>query len=99
MRRAALLRHLLLDLGDGVGDANLEDGLADFLRRRTGIAGEPVVHARRRVRILRAAAATTATATLPAARRARIARRLPLLRRLTGWRERHRLVDRPHVHA
>src|SRR5207244_2643265 len=98
MRRPALLRHLLFDLGDGVGDADLEDRLADFFRRRTGIAAESVVHSWRRVRILRAAAAAPAPA-LPASRRARIARRLPLLRRLTGRIERHRLVDRPHVHA
>ena len=57
----ALLRRLLLDLGHSVADADFGDVLADLFRSRTRIAGEPVVDARRCIRILRTST-TAATA-------------------------------------
>src|SRR5262245_43888418 len=118
--RAALFGHLLLDLGNGVVDADVGNDLPNLLRGRPRVARQPVVHARRRIGILHPtapsprgggpglpASAPAATADLTAAagvtrrltRQPRIARGLPLLRRLSRRIELHGFVARPHIDA
>src|SRR5580765_963339 len=94
MRGGMPLRGHLLDLGDTVVDDDVDEILADRLGGRTGIAGDAIVHARRCVGILTAAASTAAPAGVCRLRRtrgdgrgagdSRVARGLPLLRRLAG---------------
>src|SRR5207302_6317421 len=81
---ASGLGQLTLDLGDGVVDGNVGERAADLLRRRMRIAGEAVVDARRRVRILTAAATASASTLWLLAAHPRVVRRLPLLRGHAG---------------
>src|SRR5438045_5850558 len=79
---AACLREQLPHFVHRVVDGDVDQVLADFLARRMRIAGESVVDARRGVRIVRPAASGAAAALRRFAAVARVARGLPLLRRL-----------------